>query len=123
MWHVVEFFEDAEGNAPVEEFLDGLPIKHRAKLLGLIKQLEEHGLALPFPFSSQVEGKLRELRTKFGKTRLRILYFADANREFQLLHGVVKDTQKLEQSDIDTASRRMTSHESRLKAKIKRDKT
>jgi phage-related protein len=90
----------ANGNAPVEEFLDGLPKKQRAKLLGLIGKLKEHGPSLPFPYSSQVEGKLRELRTRLGKTRLRILYFGDANQEFKLLHGVVKDTEKLEKSDI-----------------------
>jgi hypothetical protein len=42
-----DFYVDAGGHAPVEEFLDGLPKKHRAKLLGLIAKLMEHGPALP----------------------------------------------------------------------------
>lgn len=117
MTHSVDFFEDAEGKAPVEEYLEGLTKQQRAKLLAAIKQLEEHGPTLPFPFSSQVEGKLRELRTKFGKTRLRILYYGDANQEFQLLHGLIKDTDKLELSDIKTGRDRMNYHEQRLKAK------
>ena len=75
----VDFYEDVQGNAPVETFLDGLPEKQRTKLLAAIKKLEEHGPTLPFPYSSQVEGKLRELRTQMGKTRLRILYYGDAN--------------------------------------------
>lgn len=70
----VDFYEDAAGNAPVEVFLDGLTQKQRAKLLGLIEMLKTHGPMLPFPYSSQVRGKLRELRTQLGKTRLRILY-------------------------------------------------
>ena len=106
----VNFYEDADGNAPVERFLDGLPKKQRAKLLGLIGKLKEHGPTLPFPYSSQVAGKVRELRTRFGKTRLRILYFGDANQEFKLLHGVVKDTEKLEKSDIAEAQDRMADH-------------
>ncbi len=110
----VDFYEDANGYAPVEEFLDGLPKKQRAKLLGLIGKLKEHGPTLPFPYSSQVEGKVRELRTRFGKTRLRILYFGDANQEFKLLHGVVKDTEKLEKSDIENAKGRMADHNQRL---------
>ena len=75
----VDFYEDADGNVPVQEFLDGLPEKQRAKVLALVKKLKEYDPTLPFPYSSQVEGKLRELRTQMGKTRLRILYFGDAN--------------------------------------------
>jgi hypothetical protein len=111
----VDFYEDLLGNAPVEAFLDGLPEKQRTKLLAAIKKLEEHGPTLPFPYSSQVEGKLRELRTQMGKTRLRILYYGDANQVFQLLHGIVKDTEKLEESDIREGRTRMTNHENRLK--------
>jgi hypothetical protein len=111
----VDFYEDPQGNTPVEAFLDGLSEKQRAKLLAAIKKLEEHGPTLPFPYSSQVEGKLRELRTRMGKTRLRILYCGDANQVFQLLHGIVKDTEKLEESDIREAQIRMTNHENRLK--------
>jgi phage-related protein len=110
----VDFYEDANGNAPVEEFLNSLPKKQRAKRLALIGELRKYGPTLPFPYSSQVEGKVRELRTRFGKTRLRILYFADANQEFKLLHGVVKDTEKLEKSDIETAKNRMADHNQRL---------
>ena len=64
----VDFYEDAAGDAPVEEFLDGLPNKQRVKLLGLIDKLKEYGPTLPFPYSLQVEGRVRELRTRFGKT-------------------------------------------------------
>ena len=114
----VDFYADADGNAPVEEFLDSLPKKHRAKLLGMIAILKEHGPTLPFPYSSQVDGRLRELRTRFGKTRLRILYFGDGNQVFVLLHGVVKDTEKLEKSDIESARNRMADHNRRLVTKV-----
>ena len=119
----VDFYVDADGDAPVEVFLDGLPKKHRAKLLGLIAKLKEHGPTLPFPYSSQVDGRVRELRTRFGKTRLRLLYFGDANQEFILLHGVVKDTDKLEKSDIEAAKNRMAGHNQRLVKKAKSGKS
>lgn len=108
----VDFYEDAEGSAPVEALLDGLPEKQRAKLLAAIKKLEEHGPTLPFPYSSQVDGKLRELRTRMGKTRLRILYYGDANQVFQLLYGIVKDTEKLEESDIREGRTRLKKRKS-----------
>jgi hypothetical protein len=69
----VDFFVDERGDAPVEEYLTGLPLQHRAKLLALIKMLEQEGPNLPFPYSSQVQGKLRELRTQQGKDKLRVL--------------------------------------------------
>jgi hypothetical protein len=43
-----------KGKAPVEEFLLALPLKHKAKVLALIKMLEQEGSNLPFPYSSQV---------------------------------------------------------------------
>lgn len=115
MQWAVDFYEDEEGAAPVEDFLDGLPKKQRAKLIALTEKLREWGPDLPYPYSSQVRGKLRELRTRLGKTRLRILYFGDPNRVFVLLHGVVKGTEKLEESDIQTAEQRMDDHNRRLK--------
>jgi phage-related protein len=102
----------------VEVFLNRLPKKHRAKLLGLIAKRKEHGPTLPFPYSSQVDGRVRELRTRFGKTRLRILYFGDANQEFILLHGVVKDTDKLEKSDIEAANNNMAGHNRKLVKRV-----
>ena len=111
----VDFYEE-DGKAPVEEYLDDLAQQQRAKVLALINELEKHGPTLPFPYSSQVEGKLRELRTKFGKTRLRVLYYADANQVFQLLHGIIKNTEKLEKSDIGTGNERMGKHQKRVQA-------
>jgi len=110
----VDFYEEEGGCAPVEGFLESPHKKQRAKVLAVIRKLEEEGSTLPFPFSSQVRGPLRELRTRFGRTRLRILYFADARRTFVLLHGLVKTTEKLEESDVRTAEQRMTDHVGRL---------
>jgi len=112
----VDFYEDADGHAPVEMFLDGLTETQRNKLVALIEKLREYGVSLPFPYSSQLRGKLRELRTRLGKTRLRILYFADSNRTFILLHGVIKNTEKLEESQIRIAEERLADHNRRIKS-------
>jgi phage-related protein len=65
---------------------------------------------LPFPYSSQAAGKIRELRTQYGKDKIRILYFADARRVFILLHGFVKRTAKLEAPELRRAEDRMARH-------------
>jgi hypothetical protein len=115
----VDFFVDERGEAPVEEYLTDLPVQHRAKLLALIKMLEQEGPNLPFPYSSQVRGKLREPRTQQGKDKLRVLYFGDAKRVFILLHGIVKRTAQLPEEDVRIAEGRMSLHARRLEGKRK----
>jgi len=110
---------DERGHAPVEAYLTSLPVQHRPKVLALIKMLEQEGPNLPFPYSSQVRGKLRELRTQQGKDKLRILYFGDARRMFVLLHGIVKRSAQLPEEDIRVAGARMELHGRRLEGKKK----
>src|SRR5271165_1158653 len=112
-----DFFVDERGDAPVEKYLAGLPVQHRAKALALIRMLEQEGPSLPFPYSSQVRGKLRELRTQQGKDKLRILYFGDAKRVFVLLHGIIKRSAQLPEEDIRIAEARMELHVRRLEGK------
>jgi len=81
--------------------------------------LEQEGPSLPFPYSSQVRGKLRELRTQQGKDKLRILYFGDARRVFVLLHGITKRSAKLPEEEIRIAEARMELHERRMEGRKK----
>jgi phage-related protein len=71
----IEFFKDKTGSRPVQHWLDGLPDEVRGKVLARIELLAEHGPTLDHPYTSQIEGKLREVRLRFGKTRYRVLYF------------------------------------------------
>ena len=119
MYTKVDFYVDAQGIAPVERFLDSLRPETESKGSCHHKILRSQGVAVPFPYSSQVKGKIRELRTQYGKKKIRILYFSDSKRVFILLHGVVKRTNKLEDSDIRAAEERMKQHELRLGGKRK----
>jgi phage-related protein len=114
----VDFYQEPDGAAPVETFLQGLSVERRAKALALIQELKSQGPALPFPYSSQVDGRIRELRTQYGKEKIRILYFGDSQRKFVLLHGLIKRTNKLEKSDIAIAADKMAKHEARLLQKL-----
>jgi len=113
----VDFYQEEDGSAPVETFLDELERPARAKALAIIQHLKTQGLALPFPYSSQVKGRLRELRTQYGKNKIRMLYFSDSKRTFILLHGIIKRTQHFEASDINIAQQRMDGNETLLKGK------
>jgi len=103
----VEFYESPGEGCPVEAFLESLSFPAQVKVFNLIRLLEEHGVLLPFPYSSQISGRLRELRTQLGRMHLRILYCATPRRTFVLLHGFVKRTPKTPTSAIDLATRRM----------------
>ena len=110
----VEFYEEDDGTTPVEQFLLSLSLEPRAKALAIVKLLEESGPALPFPYSSQVRGRIRELRAQRGKDKIRILYFADNRRWYILLHGLIKRSNKLNEKDIEIAEHRMQKHNERL---------
>jgi hypothetical protein len=82
----VAFYESDEDGSPVEGFLDALDPPRRAKVLAVIRLLEEQA-TLPFPYASQVRGRLRELRAHFGREQYRVLYFGAPGRVFVLLHA------------------------------------
>lgn len=79
-----------------------------------IDLLKRGGPTLDFPYTSQIEGKLREARLRMGKTRYRVLYFFDEQRTAILLHGFTKDTASVEESDKRIGRERMANHEARL---------
>lgn len=109
----VDFYEDTDGSRPVEEFFETLPDEHLGKVLQMTRLLRERGPDLPFPYSSQVEGKLRELRVQAGKARYRILYYGDRNRVFILLHAFRKRTEQIPKRDKQLALERMQADERR----------
>ena len=106
----VEFFEEENGGGPVQDWLDSLPEAVRGKVLARIDLLAEHGPTLDHPYTSQIEGKLREVRLRVGKTRYRVLYFFDEARAAVLLHGFAKSTAAVEESDKKIARARMARH-------------
>ena len=112
MWPV-EFYQNENGQEPVRDFLLSLQPKPRGKILQVIQILSEFGVDLPFPYSSQVRGRLRELRARYGKNQYRILYYGDANRVFILLHAFEKRSQKLPQREIRIAIERLNADRER----------
>lgn len=105
-WNV-EYYEENDRSRPVEQFIDSLSIKEQARVFQRIMLLKEHGPNLGFPFSSQIEGRLRELRLQFGKADYRILYYGDVKREFVLLHAFRKHSPQTPRREVEVALKRM----------------
>jgi hypothetical protein len=113
----IDFYTGDDGSLPVRAWLDTVPQDVRGKVLARIELLRTGGPTLDYPYTSQIEGKLREARLRVGKTRYRILYFFDEDRTAILLHGFTKATAAVEESDKKIGRARMVSHESRLAAR------
>lgn len=94
----------------VEIFLDALDKKRRGKVLALIRLLEEQGPTLPFPYSSQVRGKIRELRAHYGDEQYRVLYFSAPGRVFVLLHAFQKRTAQIPERHLRIGEARMKTY-------------
>lgn len=113
----IDFFAEEDDSVPVRSWLDGLPDGVRGKVLARIALLKEHGPTLDYPYTSQIEGKLREARLRVGKTRYRVLYFFDDDRCGMLLHGFTKDTAAVEEADKKIGRARMLRHLERVAVK------
>ena len=115
-WNV-DFFAEGDGSRPVQDWLDSLPAEVRGKVIARIDLLKTGGPTLDFPYTSQIEGRLREARLRMGKTRYRVLYFFDENRRAILLHGFTKNTASVEEVDKRIGRARMVKHEAHPEAK------
>ena len=99
----VEFYEKSNGDKPVEEFLLGLDIKMRAKLLGILQILQEKGNQLREPYSKHLEDGIFEVRGKVGTDITRVLYFFYYEGKIILTNGFVKKSQKTPELEIKKA--------------------
>jgi phage-related protein len=95
------------GDSPIDEFLDGLDKKSRAKVAAYLSLLEDEGPNLKRPYADVVRGKIRELRVHYSANQYRILYFFHVREQIVLVHALSKKTQQLKEKDIELSERRM----------------
>lgn len=103
----IRWYKDPSGNVPVLDFLQSTDKKHRAKILSWITFLQVSGVTLGDPYTSQIQGRLRELKADFGRNPYRILYYWDSNRDPVLLHAFLKQSQRLPERDRTLGLERM----------------
>ena len=108
MWKVL-LYTTEKGENPVGDFIKSLSKKEEAKIYREIDLLEQKGIYLNFPHTSDIywcKG-LRELRIKFSSNNIRIIYFLHIKNTFVLLHGFRKKTQRLPKKELEVAKTRM----------------
>lgn len=99
----IKFYEDQTGRVPVKEFLDGLDIKMRQKMLRSIQALQDMGISLRMPLSESLEDGIFELRAKSGTNISRVMYFFITGNRAVLTHGFIKKTQKTPRRELQRA--------------------
>jgi phage-related protein len=116
------YYREANGREPVNDFIDALPPERQEEMdhtISLLNRLRTNDPPLPFPFSSQVDGQLRELRCHYGRDLYRILYRRSRDL-FILLHAVEKRSRALPLADINIATSRWDDFETRINASPRR---
>jgi phage-related protein len=105
----VVFFAEADGRAPVQEWLCELrrrDLRAHAKCEARIRRLEALGHELRRPEADFLRGGLYELRTRSGHVNYRILYFFHGRNAAVLVHALTKEG-ALPEADVDRARQRM----------------
>ncbi len=104
---IIEFYQDAEGHIPVQEYMfEGNDERRVALLINVIQRLQVLGPEIQgTDMDKLIEGPIRELR----KDRHRILYGRDGNR-FVLLAAFMKKTDKTPPEQITLAQGRFEEH-------------
>ncbi len=94
------------------EFLQGLPVKMRAKAFRTIELLEEFGPQLPMPHARTMKGTggIHELRVRQAKDIVRLFYFHHKGQVFVVTSGFAKKTDKTDPRELRRAIDIMNSY-------------
>jgi phage-related protein len=104
---VVVFYETARGERPAEAWLRDQNVKVQARFARIFDLLEEHGTSVREPYVTHLRDKLWEVRLEHQRVQYRLLYFSVSRRQFVMLHGFVKKTQRTPARELEVAEQRM----------------
>ena len=112
VWNI-EYYQTEKGRFPVDEFIDSLDTKSRARVARILDLLEQFGIELGMPYAKYLEEQLWELRTQYGRNRYRFIYFLASAQTFVMLHGFTKKSGPVPKRDIEIAKTRRDDYLSR----------
>ena len=114
------YYEDQRNRRPVEEFINGLEPKIKAKVLARIEFLEGRWQELRRPYVDALQEGLYELRVISSGNQIRVIYAYMFSDYIVLLHGIIKKIREVPREDMLKAKNRMNDFQIRFReGKIK----
>lgn len=111
-WKIV-YYHDSRGKEPIYDFIESLNSNAQSKVSNTFDLLCQFGINLGYPHIKKVTSTdLWELRI-LGNDNIRIFYIAATGRQFLLLHGFVKKTQKTDKKELKIAISRLRNYRQR----------
>lgn len=104
---VIEYYTKPNGESPIMEFIDNLPLSTKARTFKTFDLLENYGLQIGEPHIKYLSNKLWELRIKASEGIYRFLFTIKKNRVIILLHAIHKKSRKIPKKELEIALRRM----------------
>ncbi len=116
MWEI-DFYESADGECPVNDFLESLHKKDELPyVLRSIDLLREFGYNLRRPYADLLDDGIYELRISVKRKQFRLLYFYFYQDAIIISHGLRKEA-KVKTADIEKAKKNRADYKSRNKRK------
>lgn len=109
----LEFYIEENGISPIEEFLDSLDPKTRARFRWSMEQVRLRNVQARAPLARHLEGDLWELREESQTNIYRIIYFFFTGRRIVFLHGFQKKTRKTPARELEMARKRYAAFKAR----------
>jgi phage-related protein len=107
----IVFYEDEEGDSPVEKFLERLDESAKGKIAARIEFLSKYWRHVRRPLVDYLEDGLYELRVQFAKDKVRVIFAYMFKDYIVLLHGIVKRTARVPENDKLIAKQRLSHFE------------
>ncbi len=105
----VVFFRTESGAEPVRRWLKALSVAHK-KAIGEDIKTVQFGWPLGMPLVEKLEPYLWEVRSRVPDGIARVLFTVDGQLMI-LLHGFIKKTRRIPQTEIDTARSRLKQYQ------------
>jgi phage-related protein len=116
---IAKLYRAVDGSEPVNDFIENEKLAVQVALdhqIDRINSLDESCPHLAYPYSSQIEGELRELRCHYGRRLYRILY-RRSGQFIVLLHIFEKHDNAIPEEDKKIARQRWADFKKRMNVK------
>ena len=113
--YTIIYYKTRRGEIPALEFIDKFSVKVQIKIRKHILLLSYEGPKLKRPYADYLRDGIYELRVKFSPNEYRVLYFFFQRTQIILTHGLLKQSNKVPESEIIKAIKYKLEFEERFR--------